>query len=268
MLDERISTLAQKTSQTQLKDCDEPFAIRIGGLRARLHQSGAFYIYAGVEYGNEVFQRAAIVWRNLLRAHTSIGAPRPDNIQRDLLDSFRAQLDQVVQGLIPDFNKDMRGCPPGTEPLGKLGNARDHELARHEAEIEHYVASLDAAVARGSATFGGYNFYGNVGAVMTGPGAIAHVVQNIGPEQREALLAALRDAKQTIVQAPNIPPRDQQDLLELADEAAGEVAKGSPNTRRLSMILQSLASAVQGIASGPGAYEVLRAAAAAIGVPV
>ena len=38
--------------------------------------------------------------------------------------------------------------------------------------------------------------------------------------------------------------------------------------KRLGAVLRDLASTVQGIASGPGAYEALRSAAAAIGFPV
>lgn len=131
--------------------------------------------------------------------------------------------------------------------------------------------SIDVAKARSQSAAVApieYSFYGNVGTVMTGPGAVAHVVHDIGTEQREAILAALQEVKQALLRAPGIPLRDQQDLLELAGDAAGEVAKESPNTKRLSMTLQSLASAVQGIASGQGAYEVLRAAAAAIGIPI
>lgn len=268
MLDDRITALARKTSIIQLKDLDHPLALRIGGLKAKMHGNGRMYIYITQAYEQELFQRGAVVWRNLLRAHNSLGAARTETLRQDLFESFRSQFDEIVRDLAPIFNKDMQGCPPRADLLASFGNARDRELARHDAEIDHYVASLEIAAARGSVTSGEYNFYGNVGAVLTGPGSVAHVTQHIGADQREALLAALRDVKQALVQAADVPPRDQQDLVELADEAIGEVAKESPNTRRLSMILQSLASAVQGIASGPAAYEVLLAAAATIGVPL
>jgi hypothetical protein len=226
------------------------------------------YLYIAQAYEQDLFQRAAVVWRNLLRAHNSLGAARTETLRQDLFESFRSQLDEIVRDLAPKFNNDMQGCPPRADLQGSFGNARDRELARHDAEIDHYVASLETATARGSTISGAYNFYGNVGAVQTGPGSVAHVIQHIGADQREALLVALGRVKQSIAQAPDIPERDQNELLEFAEDAAVELAKESPNTRRLSMTLQTLAAAVQGIASGPAAYEVLRAAAAAIGVSV
>ena len=36
-----------------------------------------------------------------------------------------------------------------------------------------------------------YNFYGTVGAVQTGPGAIANIVQNLGADEKHAILEAL-----------------------------------------------------------------------------
>jgi hypothetical protein len=168
------------------------------------------------------------------------------------------------------FATDMKDAPQPKDRswMNKFGDVRDHELARHEAEIEHYVATLETARARGTASAAAYNFYGSVGAVVSGPGASATVVQNIGTDQREALLKALELVKKAIGEAAEIVEKDRDELIELADEAAAEVSKEKPNGRRLGLALQSLAAAVQGIASGPAAYEVLRSAASAIGLPV
>jgi hypothetical protein len=121
---------------------------------------------------------------------------------------------------------------------------------------------------RGAATAGTYNFYGTVGAVMTANGAVANVVQNIGADQQRALLEALDIVRKALEVAPQVPARDRTELIELADEAVSEVKRERPNTRRLTQVLQNLAGAVQGIASGGPAYEAIRAAAAAIGIPI
>lgn len=271
MLDEQIVALARKTSAPQLKDLDQPLALRANANRAKLHGYGHLYRVLMELYEKEVAQRAEIVWRNLHRAHNSVGAPHTDTLRADFLEAFRVDLDVAMQHLRPQFDKDMKDAPKLTkEPNwgSKLDAARDHELARYDAEIDHYVSTLEVRAARGSKPRSEYVIHGNVGAIVTGAGAVTNIVQNIGIVQREELLHALELVKQAIAQAPELVDRDRREFSEFADEAAAEVVKESPNTRRLTVILQSLAAAVQGISSGPQAYEVLRAAAAAIGIPV
>jgi hypothetical protein len=267
VLDVRILALAQKTSQTQIRDLDNQFSMTIDEIKAKFHGSGSMYLYVAQAYQEELGQRAAIVWRNLLRAHGSFGSPRPESLHGDLIDAFRSQLDAVTMELTPRFYKDIKG--PGMSQIEKLGDARDHELARHAAEIEHYVATLEVSASRGGKQPVSYVFYGDVGAVMNGSGAVAYLVQKIGPNQREALLQAFDLVKQALAEAPDLPTRDRIELGEFVDDAATEVIREpKKNIRRLNITLQTLASAVKGIASGGPAYEALRAAATEIGIPV
>lgn len=269
MLDERIVRLARKTASPQLKDRDQSLAVSAGGIKAKWHGHGAKFQYLMELYRQEVGQRAEIAWRNLHRAHNSVGAPHTDALRGDLLEVFRADLDAVIGELRPPFDKDMEGATRSfKEPDGVsiLVAARDRELARYEAEIEHYVNALEAAKARGSITNATYVVHGHVGAIVTGENAVTSIVQNIGAAEREELRNALNVVKEAITQSPELPERDRKELAEFADEAAAEISRESPNTRRLSLTLQTLAAAVQGIANGPAAYEALRAAAVAIGI--
>lgn len=271
MLDEKIVTLARRTAALQLKDLDEPLARAVAGIQVDFRGAGRMFLVIFNRYVQEVARRADVIWRNLHRAHNSIGAPHSDRLRSDLREAFRADLDAVVSGLSPRFEKDMAGAPQSAKERSwnaKFGDARDHELARYESEIEHYVALLETTRNRGAQPAAAYIVHGNVGAIVSGQGASASVVQNIGTDQREALLKALELVKEAIGAAPGVVDRHRRELVELADEAAAEVSKEQPNSMRLGFGLQTLAAAVQGIASGPGAYEVLRSAAAAIGFAV
>jgi hypothetical protein len=269
MLDEKIGALARKTATLQLQDLDEPLARSIIGIKQKLRDYGHLWLYLMERYAQEVGRRADVIWRNLHRAHNSKGAPYSYRLRHDLREEFRAQIDSVLSDLSPRFQTDMKDAPRAATQRSwnaQLGDAQDRELARYEAEIEHYVASLETTRARGAEPTASYVVHGNVGAIVSGAGASANVVQNIATDQREALLKALELVKQTIGAAPDLVDTDRAELIDLAEEAAAEVSKEKPNGRRLGFALQSLTAAVQGIASGPGAYEVLRAAAAAIGV--
>jgi hypothetical protein len=269
MLDAKIRELARKTATVQIKDLEEPLAMAILGIRSKMRDYGHMWLYMMKRYEEEVAKRAELIWRNLHRAHSSFGAPMSEQLRYDLRSAFREELDAEISNMAPKFQQHFKGAPQSTHDRtwnAKLGDARDHELARFEAEIEHYVATLEATRARGTPQAVTYNVHGSVGAIVSGAGASASVVQHIASEQRDALINALELVKETIRGAPDLVERDQSELVDLADEAGAEAAKEKPNGRRLGLALQNLASAVQGIASGPGAYEALRNAAAAIGL--
>lgn len=268
MLDERIKNLATKGALVEIKDSELPFRAAINRILVQHRHRGGKYILLAQEFRSELGRRAKILWRNLHRAHGSRSNSTND-VRADLMDAFKAGLEEIVAAMRPEFSALMKDAPgKHADVTSVLNDARDHEFARHEVEIEHYVADLEEVAKRGARPAGGYHFYGHVGAVMTGAGAVAHVVQNIGTEERETLRSALDLVRQTLKADSQLPERDRREVLELTDEATEEISKDSPNTKRLSMALQSIAATVQGIASGPAAYEVLRTAAAAIGIPI
>jgi hypothetical protein len=270
MLDQQIVALARKTAGTELKDRDRPLALSVASCRRSRRGRGDLHLCIIELYVHEVAARAHAIWRNLHRAHNSFGSQIADTLRADLVEAFRADFESTMAHLWPRFEADMKDAPQSAKDpswVDQLTVARHREAERCEAEIEHYVASLEAARARG-APAASYVFQGSIGAVLTGQGAVANVVQSINPDQREALLEALQLVRQAIGAAPEFEERSRRELTEFADEAAGELRKESPNTLRLSLTLQTLAAAVQGIASAPGAYQALRAAAAAIGIPV
>ena len=111
-----------------------------------------------------------------------------------------------------------------------------------------------------------FNFHGPVGAVQTGPGAVANVVQHIGPHDRAEILRALAQlaaAIQALGQWSG-PPREQ--VLELVDECRVEVERAEPNGLRIAAVAMGIAAAVQTVADGRPAYDTLKAALAVVGV--
>jgi hypothetical protein len=152
MLDEKVVVLARKTAAARLKDLDEPLARDIGAIKAKMRGYGTMWLYLMERYQQEMVTRADIVWRNLIRAHQSTGAHFADGLRGHLIQAFRADLDAVVTALAPRFQEDFRNATQSSKERSwnaKLGDARDHELARYEAEADHYVALLETAEAHG-----------------------------------------------------------------------------------------------------------------------
>lgn len=266
MLDERVIALARKTSAVEWKDRDQPLALRVAAWKRQLHGNGRLFIYVMKTYEEEAGARARILWKNLQRAFSSIAAPQNPELRNDLLAELRAQLDEVGRDLAPRFDKDMKDKPATVDHAARLRDALAHELERHTAEIEHFVASIEVAAARGAPIGGTYNFYGAVGAVMTGAGAIGNVVQSFGSDQKQALIAALDEARNAITNAPELTGKDREEVEEIVADAIAEVGRDQPNSRKLSQALQNVAATVQGVANGSQAYEAIRAAASVIGL--
>src|SRR4051812_18092061 len=63
-------------------------------------------LYMLERYEQELATRAEVLWRNLHRAHSSIGARRAANLHAELMRAFREDLDAAVTYLSPRFEKD------------------------------------------------------------------------------------------------------------------------------------------------------------------
>lgn len=73
---------------------------------------------------------------------------------------------------------------------------REALLGPINAEIDAYALALREHAKPGVDSRSGepvFNIHGPVGAIQTGSGAVAHVVQTISPEGRDAIQAALND---------------------------------------------------------------------------
>ena len=107
---------------------------------------------------------------------------------------------------------------------------------------------------------GVYNFYSPVGSVQTGPNAVATVVQNLGSQDREALLQALDVVKRALGTIEGLPGSLKGEIIELVTEAQTETAKERPNGTRLQSILTAIATAIQTVGSLQPAYQVFKTA--------
>jgi hypothetical protein len=107
-----------------------------------------------------------------------------------------------------------------------------------------------------------YNFFGNVGAVQTGPNATANI-QSLTAEGRAELISAI-DSLQAALACSDLSNRD--DLEEVAEDAKTGLASAHPNLTKINSYLMALSEAAQGIASARPAYDALKALLAPVGI--
>lgn len=211
----------------------------------------------------EVEVRAVLCWDSLVRVHRAFGEPATDELRDDLKSFFDGALKHNADSLA----RSMSIFFDGIEAAGTLtlDEAIIETTAKHHVEIDLYVDSLIAAKSK-PATPSTYAFYGNVGAVQTGASAVAHVVQNMGSEDRAALLQALAQTQAAIVSDNSMPDKQKQELIAVAEQCSTEVNSDNPNNTMLLAMLVTLGTAVQSIAAARPAYEALKVAVLTLGI--
>jgi hypothetical protein len=102
------------------------------------------------------------------------------------------------------------------------------------------------------------------GIIQTGPGSVA-TFNNVSPEQRTALVEALA-ATEAALGSVERPSLEHTQAAELVREAQAELLQSNPNMLRVRGVLFGIATTVQTLGSAAAAYQLLRAAAAAVGM--
>jgi hypothetical protein len=139
------------------------------------------------------------------------------------------------------------------------------------AEIDLFARSLErrAKFERG-ASQAVYNFYSPVGAVQTGPGASASVVQNLEGAARQELAEALGRIADQLSDTIGLDAARSAELRDAVKEAQEELQKVRPTGTMLMAKLQGAASlisaAVQVAPALRSGYDAVRAILVAHGI--
>ena len=110
-------------------------------------------------------------------------------------------------------------------------------------------------------------FNGSVGAVQTGLNATANVQQWMQGDSA-ALAQAFQQLRTAIGGEPGLNSKDKDELVADIDKAEAELKAENPSKSRLLKWLGGVAAVVQTIGSAQPAFEVVRTAAKALGLPL
>jgi hypothetical protein len=149
---------------------------------------------------------------------------------------------------------------------GNMLTLANEEVAAINKEIAE-LALIAATPEIATTPAGGVVVHGSVfGAVQTGSGATANVTVTIDSASAAVLADAVRALRASLKAQP--PP----DLPAYADaifaDIEAEAVKPQPEPKKIAALLATGASVVETLANAPGAWETVRHAARAIGVPV
>jgi hypothetical protein len=137
-------------------------------------------------------------------------------------------------------------------------------LARTESEID--MAIFAAQRAPQPAAPPSVTIINPIGIVQTGAGSSAALNQLIGADERAALQRALAALRSDLEGTTEVSQPIRQQLLQVVGDAEQEIRSDRPNIIRVQGALSALATTVQTLGSARAAYELLRGAAAVLGI--
>jgi len=270
MLPAQVADTARRAVSIAMQDRRETFQRAAGDVITEANKRGVLYssmtvmgvrAVAKTEY--EV--RAQLAWQAWLRALSTQASVVTTDLRPLLLSEIEKALESESQDVADKVMEvqDMMRSMGGESPAQFSADARARALEKVASEIDYAILEATSKHAQGasSATF---NFYGQVGAVQTGPGATAMVTMTA--EQRQTIAGALTAVQAVVERAPELEPAQRAQVVELVTEARAEVQKDQPNGLKLRTALGGIAIAVQTLGSAAGAYQLLKGAAALIGV--
>jgi len=269
MLDEQLVERATRLVDVQLAERRQQLPLDIQRIQREAAATG------NLESGRKVLQirdvcaheiglRATLVWQNLVRVHRIMGSGLTDSLSDDFKAFIRARVEEDFTELTGILSQNLtRNINIGQVSLDEK---KEHVIRRHDIEVDLYIDSLQQGGENEAGQVSNYNFYGNVGAVQTGDGASANIVQNLGQDDKDALTQALQLTRDALLTAQELADDRKQDLVGIVDEVSTELQSASPNNTKIKSLFQGIATSIQTIASAGPAYQALKGALVPFGI--
>ncbi len=273
MLDPKVVELSDGIIQSKFAERRQQLAGEVQAIGMELNARGLFHsgdhVRRVVEIcRREIETRGWIVYQAHIRVLSQLAIEPYPELSRDLkgrLSYFLSLGDdyaQLPQNLVRHLGLQ-------SSPDTRVDEAHDHVLTKIGVEIDLFAETIGRRKQQGSDQADGksvYNFYSGVGAVQTGAGATANVVQHIESEEKQALQEALRAVRDALSSLKENQDLRKEEIIELVDEANSEVAKPAPNRLKLSSTLSAIGETIRTIGSMNSVYQLFKTALLPFGI--
>lgn len=222
-------------------------------------------------YEDDLVKRSQIIVTNLKQAHQDFGSPLASGIEDQLKKLGAEMLEQQLHGLETAYKRY----------LGRLGIAGmplcqwDTRCALQRASIANVVnrhlwvlRRVPMKAPNQQSSQPTFVIHGNVGAIQTAPGAVAHVQQHVGERDFGLLVDALAHLRRVASSIDGIDASQRVKLI--ADIAAADAEINCKEKDEIALLkwLAGIGSVVQTLGSAQPAWDAVRAAAKSVGLPL
>jgi hypothetical protein len=273
MFDPKFVELTDGLIQSQFSERRQSLAGELRAIGEELNSRGMFHssdhVRRVVEIcRHEIETRGWIVYNAHARVLSQLAIEPYPELSRDLkgrLSYFLPLGDDYAQA--PKELATRLGLQ--SRPEIGVGETREHVLSKIGVEIDLFAETVGRRKQQGADQTDGksvYNFYSGVGAVQTGTGSTANVVQHIGSQEKQALQEALQAVRDAVSFLKDNQDFRKSDIIELVDEANSEVAKPTPNRLKLSSLLTTIGDTIRAIGSINSVYQLFKTALLPFGI--
>ena len=265
MIIDRIHSLIRADRQNRSRYLEQKIMRTIGDHASRgLARSGMVIYFLKNVILDELKARANNILGTLIRVYSQLGTGFNDSLGLDLKKEANILFDEDKKELIEKIKHKLSWASQNQLSIEVESIGPKNFL---DAEIDLYVETLKrkqrepANVAQNV-----INIHAPVGALQTGPGATAHIIQSITSEEKELLLDGLKRLKEDLSKIIDIENETKGEILALAEESENELKKENPRIPILRSMLNSIATTIQTIGSLQPAYQTIKSALAPLGI--
>ncbi len=266
MLDPSITSVVESRVSQDLEDRRMALAEEINQFKGkmgarRVLQSSATVIGISRIIRSELRIRANLIWKSFARAIAAKKIPF-DNLVGTEVKELIAELLENHSTDLPEHYKKVENIIGVTSLLVPISRLREDALARVNNEIDFALLQYS----ENSGPQPGITIYQSAGIIQTGQGSRATVGIIFGTEERQLLERALEATRIALEESDSIDESIKEEAFELVSDVEAEIKREHPNTSKIRGSLISLATTIQASAAAPHAYQLLKGAAALIGL--
>lgn len=206
-------------------------------------------------------------WDLLMETHRAMGADTTPETRAAMKSWMTERISELKGSASAQIEGDLNQYGGGLQNRRMLEQIDNTEVVAHSlnsrygAIIDNYLDHLvNSPMARPPVTINAQN----IGAVLTGDRANAHITQNVGAVKEMRELVGLM--REVLKRDAGLDQQRRAELIEIADDTRVELDKPTPNETKLMTLFTLLTQSVQTLPAAKPAYDAAKALLATVGI--
>lgn len=226
-------------------------------------------------YNRSLSIRASVIIESLKTVHMSFNSPLDEVVDDQFSDWGARAISEAYQGLEGAYVRHLQRFGVQTVPASGLDQT--YALARASIanlprqylwELRNVPAKKPTKPEADSPVHMTLNNFGTIGSVQTGAGSTANVQQQWVHGDTSELRLAICKLRETLERAEGIAPDLRRNVIKDINFVHEELEQEQPSKGKLLRWLGGIGAVVGTLGSVQPAYEVVRALARALGIPI
>jgi HPt (histidine-containing phosphotransfer) domain-containing protein len=268
MLSQNLLSIIEARVKQDLEDRRNLFSREVNQIKEKMNFKHSLYsgttvrlILDAIE--NEYRVRTAMIWQSFARGLQDQGVVLDKSTSDEVKELLVKMIDSHSSDLLKHYS-GLNGILHGSKPPKTSDKLRMAAIERTFTEIDFVCLKHSRPTSPTSSTI--VNVHQDYGIIQTGSGSTASLSVTIGTQERHEIEKVIEAVHKLLDERTSLSPEQHTEASELVKDLEGEIQRPKPNKHRIRGALQGLATTVQTIAAAPEAYQLIKGAAALLGL--